>query len=206
MTRVLVTCFEPFGQDTENASQRSVEMLAAQWSEERISIVTGVLPVVFATACGVLDELTERHRPDAVVAVGEAGGRWVVTPETTARNWVEARIPDNDSAQPPSGLIEPGPSTLPTRLDVPSLLAACAADGIAAEASHDAGGFLCNLVFHHLLAHTALPGGFVHVPALRSHGSATVGAETDGRAGAVAQVTIEECAAALAHAVRLAAG
>ncbi|MDP3893354.1 pyroglutamyl-peptidase I, partial [Nocardioides sp.] len=210
-TTVLLTCFEPFGGDPENASEQAVALLAGTWRDEDVRLLTARLPVSFTGAGPALDEALAPHSPDAVVAVGEAGGRRAVTPETTARNVMDARIPDNDGGQPHSEAIDPtGPTSLPTRLDVEGIVRACVADGIAATVSHDAGAFVCNLVLHHLLRVTDVPAGFVHVPAVRTSGRATVGSETAPSADSPAfdsepALTLEECARALGHAVRAAA-
>lgn len=207
-TTVLVTGFEPFGDDRENASERAVALLADTWDVTGVRLVTTILPVSFAEARRALDRAVAEHAPDAVVAVGEAGGRTAVTPETTARNLDDARIPDNTGGQPRDRVIDRGgPETLPTRLDAAALVRACRADGIPAELSDDAGGFVCNHVFHHLLSGTGVPAGFVHVPAVRSVGVATVGAETDPESGAEVRpaITLDQCAAAVGHAVRAAA-
>ena len=58
--------------------------------------------------------------------------------------------------------IRPDRSTLP----VDGIVAALDAEGIPAEVSRDAGGFLCNHVFY-VLMQTLDPkriGGFIHVP------------------------------------------
>ncbi len=205
---VLLTCFEPFGGEAENTSEAAVAALAARWAHDDIRLVTARLPVVFARVRDELARLVEGHRPDAVVVTGEAGGRSVVTPETTARNLDDARIPDNAGEQPRERVIDPGrPATTETRMDVPALLAACARAGVPARASEDAGTFVCNHAFHQVLALTDVPAGFVHVPAVRARGTAGIGAETDpDTAGAPPEVTVEQCAAALEHAVLLAAG
>lgn len=208
MPTVLLTCFEPFGGEAENASEAAVAALAAGWTHDDVRLVTARLPVVFARVRDEVARLVEAHHPDAVVVTGEAGGRTVVTPETTARNLDDARIPDNAGEQPRARVIDPaGPATAATRMDVPALLAACARAGVPARASDDAGTFVCNHAFHQVLALTDVPAGFVHVPAIRTRGTAAVGAETDPyAAGAPPEVTVEQCAAALEHAVLLAAG
>ena len=188
----------------ENASAAAVDLLARRWDDPDVTLVTAVLPVEFDAVDAVLDELLATHRPDAVLAVGEAGGRTVITPEASAANRDHGVIPDNAGVEFEARPIDDGPQARSSRLDVEDLVRRCRADGIAAEVSHDAGAFLCNHVFHHLLTRTDLPAGFVHIPALRSQGLATVGAETDAEPSrATPEVTLEECARALAHGVRM---
>ncbi|WAC67182.1 SRPBCC domain-containing protein [Agrococcus sp. SL85] len=186
--RILVTAFEPFGGDAENASLEAVRRLEAARRERPqpgVELVTGVLPVTFAGAGPALRALVAEHRPDAVVAVGEAGGRAAVTPERWGANEDDARIPDNAGAQPRRAPIEPeGPSRRASGLDVEALVAAIEDAGVPAAASDDAGRFLCNHVAY-LVAGLDVPGGFVHVPAVRSAGVAGVGGETDAGAAPV---------------------
>ncbi|MFT3889106.1 MAG: hypothetical protein QM713_13210 [Arachnia sp.] len=177
--RVLVTGFEPFGGDDANASADAVRALAAADAIPGVELVTAILPVSFARAPAALAAAVESTRPDAVLSVGEAGGRTAVTPERFAANERVARIPDNDGARP-AGPIDDGPELLAGGLDVDAAVAACRAAGVAAEPSDDAGRFVCNAVFRAALTCFDGPAGFVHVPALRASGaSARVGAETD---------------------------
>lgn len=184
--RILITGFEPFGADSENASQSAVDLLADRWSHESVQLLTGILPVEFGRAGTALHELVARYRPDAVIAVGEAGGRSRVTPEARGVNEMDARIPDNAGLQPRSEAIFPaGPAERPATLDVQALADAADAAGVPAEVSEDAGRFVCNYVAY-LLGGIEVPAAFVHVPAVRSAGTATVGGETDAvRAPAV---------------------
>ncbi|GEK81555.1 pyroglutamyl-peptidase I family protein [Agrococcus baldri] len=215
--KILVTGFEPFGGDPENASDEAVRRLADAWAADPqpgVELVTGSLPVAFATAGGALAALVELHRPDAVLAVGEAGGRSAITPERWGVNEDDARIPDNAGAQPRATPIDPaGPARRPSGFDADALATAILAVGLPADASDDAGRFLCNHVAY-LVAGLDVPGGFVHVPAVRSRGAATVGAETDADASAPASavthdgeaLTFDDLALGLAAAVRAIAG
>lgn len=211
--RILVTAFEPFGGDPENASLEAVRRLEQAWRDDPqpgIELATGTLPVAFAAAGPALGALVERHAPDAVLAVGEAGGRSAITPERWAVNQDDARIPDNAGDQPRGTAIEAdGPERRPSGLDVDALVSAILAVGLPALASDDAGRFLCNHVAY-LVAGLPVAGGFIHVPAVRSSGTASVGDETDPGSSADASVithqgralTFDDLALALAAAVR----
>ncbi|WP_405219065.1 SRPBCC domain-containing protein [Agrococcus sp. Ld7] len=216
--KILLTAFEPFGGDAENASFEAVRLLADAWADDPqpgIELVTGVLPVAFADAGPALAALLDQHAPDAVLSVGEAGGRSAITPERWAANEDDARIPDNAGDQPRGTAIDPaGPERRASGLDADALVSAILQVGLPADASDDAGRFLCNHVAY-LVAGLDVPGGFLHVPAVRSHGTATVGAETDpdGAASTSAvthdgsRLTFDDLALGLAAAVRaIAAG
>ncbi len=104
-----------------------------------------------------------------MIAVGLAGGRSAIGVERVAVNLVDARIPDNDGAQPidePS--LEGAPDARFATIPVKAVVRAIADAGIPAELSHSAGTFVCNHVFFHALDAASLrPGtraGFIHVP------------------------------------------
>ena len=63
------------------------------------------VPTVFGKAGEVLKKAVEQYRPDAVVCVGQAGGRAAITPEMIAVNIMDARIPDNAGNKPCHELI-----------------------------------------------------------------------------------------------------
>jgi pyroglutamyl-peptidase len=160
--RVLVTGFEPFGGETENASATAVAALDG--------VVTAVLPVEYGVAGDRLLALVEKHRPDVVVCVGESAEAATVLVEAVAHNLDDARIPDNAGRQPHGVPIrDGGPETLSPSFDVEALAAAS-----GARVSHDAGRFVCNHVFYRALDELSVPALFVHVPAERDGSSAAV--------------------------------
>ncbi|MFD0864300.1 hypothetical protein ACFQ06_00550 [Tessaracoccus lubricantis] len=177
--RILVSGFEPFGGDVANASGDAVEQLGATWDDPAVDLHVVTLPVSFDRAPTALAAAIAATRPDAVICVGEAGGRTAVTPERWAVNERSARIPDNDGAQP-SGPIDDLAPSLASRIDVDGIVEAMRAAGIEAQPSQDAGRYVCNAVFRAALTGFDGPAGFIHVPALRATGEALVGAETDG--------------------------
>ncbi|WP_314452751.1 pyroglutamyl-peptidase I [uncultured Microbacterium sp.] len=169
MTTILLTGFEPFAGDATNPSGDAVNTVAAGWrGPERL--VVDVLPVAFDAASARLRALIAVHRPDIVVATGLAGGRSQVTPERVAVNLADARIPDNDGAQPVDLAVVPGgPAAYFATIPVKAIAAAVAAAGIPSAVSHSAGTFVCNHVMFTALD-AAAPGvraGFVHVPYAR---------------------------------------
>lgn len=168
---MLLTGFEPFGGDAGNPSGEAVHLVAAHWTGPEV-LVTAVLPVTFAGAAARLRELMSEHEPDVVIAAGLAGGRTRIGIERVAVNLVDARIPDNDGAQP---IDEPSVVGAPTArfatLPVKAISAAVEDAGIPAEVSYSAGTFVCNHVFFIALEASA-PGtraGFVHVPWSAEH-------------------------------------
>ena len=204
--KILVTGFEPFGGETENASGLAVRQLGETAAPDGVEIITAILPVTWSGASPALLRAVAAHRPDALLAVGEAGGRTVVTPECRARNLGHGRIPDNDGvAREPAPLAE-GPEHLESRIDPGELARAVREAGVPARTSDHAGAFLCNAVFWSALQDTDLPAAFLHVPAVRSHGPAGIGAETDPESTRVdSTLGVGDLVHALAAAVRVAA-
>ena len=204
--KILVTGFEPFGGETENASGVAVQRLGEIPAPEGVNLATAILPVTWSGATPALLRAVETHQPDAIIAVGEAGGRAVVTPERWARNLGHGRIPDNDGVVRDAAPLAPGPERLESRLDPATLSRAIQHAGVPAEVSEDAGAFLCNAVFWTALHRTDLPATFIHVPAVRSQGTASIGAETDPEnARAESALNFNDITHALAAAVGAAA-
>ena len=90
---ILVTGFDPFGGESINPAQQAVLSLPEVIGEKRLHKL--VVPTVFGKAAEKTIEEMERLRPDAVICVGQAGGRAAVTPERVAINLLDASIPDN---------------------------------------------------------------------------------------------------------------
>ncbi len=166
MNSALLTAFEPFGGDSENASEAAVFLLPDRIGSFRIHKL--LLPVAFIRAADIAISEAERMGVDIVLSVGQAAGRANVTPETVALNLQYASIPDNDGACPRGTPIDPQGreaffSTLPPRL----MAEAISASGIPSAVSYHAGTYVCNDVFYRLSSRfcgTSVRVGFIHVP------------------------------------------
>ena len=93
--------------------------------------------------------------------------------ETTAKNIMNARIPDNAGFQPRELPIRKGcPAALYSTLPLEMILEVLTALGIPCEMSGDAGEFVCNTLFYRMLHHASrkIPTGFIHVPYIREQG------------------------------------
>jgi pyroglutamyl-peptidase len=180
MKTVLLSGFEPFDNDTINPSWEAVRQLDGE-------IVAGArvialqLPCVFAKSLRVLEQAIKKHRPDVVIAVGQAGGRAAITPERVAINLKDARIGDNAGKQPTDAAIHKGgPAAYFSTLPVKAIAAALAQAGLPASVSHTAGTFVCNHVFYGLMALQPVYGvarcGFIHIPFLPAQAAQRGGA------------------------------
>ena len=167
MDSVFITCFEPFGGRSSNASAEAVFSLPSIICSFELRRLC--LPVAFRKAAdraiAAIDELS----PAAVICVGEAAGRTAITPEKVALNLRTARIPDNAGLQPiDEPVIEGGANALFSTLPVREMAEAIREAGIPAEISYSAGTYVCNDLFYLVLDHlgdSGVPAGFIHVPA-----------------------------------------
>jgi pyroglutamyl-peptidase len=168
MPTVLLTGFEPFGDESINPSWEAVRALqGARISGHRIE--ARCLPVVFGAAIKQLRKAITETKPALVVCVGQAGGRARLSLERVAINVDDARRPDNAGNAPiDAPIVADGPAAYFTSLPIKRLRQALQRAGIPAEVSQTAGTYVCNHVFyglmHALRSKRGLRGGFVHIP------------------------------------------
>ncbi len=169
--KILLTGFEPFGGSQSNPSERVAR------SMEGVSIAgidshSRVLPVDRLHAADALLHALEEVKPDAVLCLGEAPRRPVISIERVAINLLDYPIIDNLGEQVQDIPIRAdGPAAYFVTLPVRPILERLTAAGIPAELSLSAGAFLCNQVLYVLLDHLAqqekaIPAGFMHLPSL----------------------------------------
>ena len=168
MKKLLVTGFDPFGGSAVNPAREAVMALpdtVGEWSLTKLEI-----PTVFGLAAERTLRAAEALVPDAVLCVGQAGGRRAVTPEVVAINLREASIPDNQGNQPQNiPVAEDGPAAYFATLPIRDMVAAVREAGISANLSYSAGAFVCNDLLYTLLHHyrdTDVRVGFIHIPYL----------------------------------------
>lgn len=168
MKTLLLTAFEPFGGETRNAALDAAERVPEEL--DGLHVVKLTVPTVFGASVALVTAAIAREMPDAVLMLGQAGRRDRLTPERFAVNRMDARIPDNAGNQPTEQSIAPGgPARYESTLPVVEMVSAIRAAGVPAEASDDAGTFVCNQLFYgvlHWLDQNGLPipAGFLHVP------------------------------------------
>jgi pyroglutamyl-peptidase len=170
--RILVTGFEPFGGQSLNPSWEVARALHGTSLDgaQDAQLVALQLPCVFAQALPALQDALANHRPDIVLALGQAEGRCDFSVERVAINVMDARIPDNAGDQPIDvPVIAGGPAAYFSTLPIKALVSGLRASGFAASVSQTAGTFVCNQVFYalqHTLAGQGVHSGFVHLPLL----------------------------------------
>ena len=168
--KLLLTAFDPFGGESVNPAQRAVELVPDRVGQ--VQIVKMTVPTVFHKSIETVAAVIQREKPDAVLCIGQAGGRAGLTPERVAINMDDARIPDNEGHQPIDRPIVPGgPTAYFATLPVKAMVQAIRSAGVPAGLSNSAGTFVCNHLMYGLLHTLALHypgvrGGFMHVPFL----------------------------------------
>lgn len=168
--KILVTGFEPFGGERQNPSAEVIKLLSDVIGGAEIIKLT--LPVVRFTCVRAVEQAVEAHRPDVVLAIGQAGGRANLCVERVAVNLDDYRIPDNEGNQPIDEPVVPGgPDGYLCTLPVKQIVAAMQQEGIPAGESLSAGTYVCNHLFYsvsHLLAErcSGARAGFIHIPYL----------------------------------------
>lgn len=166
MKKLLISGFEAFGGEGINPSWEAVIRLPGEINGYRLSRI--LLPVVFGDAAKIAIDKADEIQPDAVLCIGQAGGRSAITPELVGINLRHASIPDNKGAEPKDEQIEKGGraayfSTLPVR----KMAEAIRGEGIPAQVSYSAGAYVCNDLLYSLLSHfdgSPTRVAFIHVP------------------------------------------
>lgn len=165
--KIIVTGFDPFGGETINPS---IECVKAHPEIEGVELIRLELPTVFKESAKRLNEVINDVKPDAVLSVGQAGGRPGITMERIAINVDDARIPDNISQQPIDETIQTeGEAAYFTTLPIKRIVKAIREAGISAEVSNSAGTFVCNHIMYQSLfaatkADKPFKAGFMHIP------------------------------------------
>jgi pyroglutamyl-peptidase len=170
---LLLTGFKAFGDDPSGQGLNPSAQIVQALHGQRIGhwrIAGHVLPCEFGRSVRALKTLIREYEPQAIVCLGQAGGRNAVSIERIAVNWDEADLADNAgiirSGQP---ILKTAPAAYFSTLPIHAMRGAVMAQGIASEISSTAGHFVCNHVFFsllHALRKTKTPAGFIHVPYL----------------------------------------
>ncbi|HEL2411979.1 TPA: pyroglutamyl-peptidase I [Streptococcus suis] len=168
--KIIVTGFDPFGGEPINPALETIKSLPKTIAGAEIILVE--IPTVFDKAADVLEEKMAEHLPDAVLCIGQAGGRVDLTPERIAINQDDARIPDNEGQQPIDRTIRAdGQPAYFSTLPIKAMVEAIHRIGLPASVSNTAGTFVCNHLMYQALylAEKQFPKtkvGFLHIPFL----------------------------------------
>lgn len=166
--KLLLTAFDPFGGEPVNPALEAVKLVADQIGN--VNVVKLEVPTVFRKSIATVAEAIEKEKPDVVLCIGQAGGRYDLTPERVAINLDDARIKDNEGNQPIDTVIfEDGEPAYFTTLPIKAMVQSIRAAGIPASVSNTAGTFVCNHLMYGVLytlakKYPGVRGGFMHVP------------------------------------------
>lgn len=167
--KVLITGFDPFGGEKINPAWEAVKGLPDKI--EGMDIVKLQIPTIFKKSGKKLFENIDAVKPDVVICVGQAGGRYEFCLERVAINIEDGRIPDNEGYQPIDTIIyEDGKNAYFTRLPIKAIVEEVKKEGIPAAVSNTAGTYVCNHIMYSLLYYldkkglNNVRGGFIHVP------------------------------------------
>lgn len=171
--KILVTGFDPFGGEKINPALETIKrlpdtILGAQ-------IIKLEIPTVVGKSLAKIKEAVEKENPDAVLSIGQAGGRSEITVERVGINIDDCRIPDNEGNQPiDEPVVKGGPAAYFVTVPIKAIVENIKAHNIPASISNTAGTFICNHVCYgvaHLAAARTAAGkpmksGFIHIPFL----------------------------------------
>lgn len=166
--KILVTAFDPFGGESINPALEAVKLMKDKI--DGAEIVKLEIPTVFRKSIDKVAEAIVKENPDVVLSIGQAGGRFEVTPERVAINVDDARIPDNEGNQPIDvPIYEDGAPAYFATLPVKAMVEAIRSAGLPSSLSNSAGTFVCNHIMYGVLYQIEKMGkniraGFIHVP------------------------------------------
>ena len=166
--KLLLTAFSPFGGEKINPSLEAVKLVKDKIFET--DIIKLEVPTVFGKSIKIVADVIEKEKPDYVLCIGQAGGRYGITPERVAINIDDARIPDNEGNQPIDiPVFADGEPAYFSNLPVKAMVEAIKEEGLISSLSNSAGTYVCNHLMYGVLYHInkiykGMKGGFIHVP------------------------------------------
>ena len=166
--KVLVTGFDTFGGESINPAWEAVKVIKDEIAGAEI--VKMQIPTVVGKSIAKIHDKMVEINPDIVIAVGQAGGRFGVTPERVAINVTDARIPDNEGNQPiDEPIFADGDAAYFSNLPVKAMVQEIKNAGYPTSLSNTAGTYICNHVMYGILYYIQkefpnVRGGFIHVP------------------------------------------
>ncbi|MBM7585715.1 pyroglutamyl-peptidase [Bacillus pakistanensis] len=169
MKKLLLTGFEPFLDYPTNPTMKVVEVLDGKEIGE-FEVIGKILSVDFKQSGSQLVEYFEEVKPDAVISLGLAAGRYKITPERIAINCSDGDR-DNSGHRPlDERIVENGMDGMFSTLPIRNMVERLNGEGFPAEISNTAGTYLCNNVMYTMLHYLqqkglTIPSGFIHIPA-----------------------------------------
>lgn len=172
LVKVLVTGFGPFPGVRDNPSGRLMDWIGERRMRlpRHIELKTACVPTCWAEAETFVSDVLPAYDPDVALHFGVHSRARSLRIEKVARNRAGGQPDAAGMCASGAHLMAGAPTALRATIDADKLVSALRARGIAAEASINAGRYLCNaLLFHSLFqAGEGSPRltGFVHIPPL----------------------------------------
>lgn len=132
-------------------------------------IVGRILSVDFQQSAQQLKQYIAEIKPQIIISLGLAGGRFKITPERIAINIKDGEA-DNDGYTPvDESIYDDGVDTYITNLPIRNMVNRLCKEGFPAEISNTAGTYLCNNIMYEGLVYAKqdkeVRAGFIHIPA-----------------------------------------
>lgn len=168
--KILVTGFDPFGEDKINPAIESVKKLPDEI--KGVKIIKLEIPTVYMKSLEKIDEAIKEYNPDVILSIGQAGGRPDITVERVGINVDDYRIKDNEGNQPiDTKIYDDGENAYFSNLPIKAIVENIRKNNIPASISNTAGTFVCNHVLYGVqyLLDNKYPNkksGFIHIPFL----------------------------------------
>jgi pyroglutamyl-peptidase len=168
MQKILLTAYEPFGENVTNSSWEVAKLLREQ-EFEQVNLSVVLLPVSFNRVAAVLQEAITSHCPDVVLMLGQSGTKDKLKLERVALNMMDSKNGDNDGYRPTEETINSnGPAAYITKAPVKSLLDHLKTFGVNSKISNSAGLYVCNRTYYEALRlceeNGTMQALFVHLP------------------------------------------
>lgn len=163
--KILLTAFEPFGEEDINSSIETLNLTAD--NIDGAEIIKLILPVEYNKSAMLLKEAVYNIEPAAVISMGQAAGRSSITIERVAINLYNADMADNAGiVMKDVPIIEDGAAAYFATIPIGLIIDAIVNDGIPAAQSLSAGAFVCNSLMYNMLEFLPddIIGGFIHLP------------------------------------------
>lgn len=168
--KILVTGFDPFGDDCINPAIEAVKRLPD--CIDNATIIKLEIPTVAYKSLERIKEAIEKYDPDMILSVGQAGGRNDISVERVGINVNDFRICDNEGNQPiDEPIFKDGNAAYFSTLPIKSMVKEIRKAKIPASISNTAGTFVCNHVLYGVCymidkEFKGKKSGFIHIPFL----------------------------------------
>jgi pyroglutamyl-peptidase len=181
MKTILVTGFGPFGNTPINPAEGVARALHGT-QINGVDIVATIVPCAFFESIAAAQDAIEQTRPDAVIMLGEYGGRSMITVERIAQNFNDStryQFADNNGViLQDVKTVEDGPDAYYSTLPIRAMVTAMRRAQLPADISDASGTIICNHLFYgvlHYITTRQLPirAGWVHLPHLPSTAALT---------------------------------